>query len=228
MNKLYFSWCCIALASLGLLASACDKRASVAASPAASQPPRTAVSSTSATPTDSPAPDKPEQNVTKSIVVYFSKTGTTETLAKAIQRETKGEIYRIVPAQPYPEDYHTTTELAQKEFRDSIYPDYNKDTDIRFESYSTIYVGYPIWWGRAPMIVQNFLLNQQLTGKRIIPFTTFHSSGLGTSVEDIQNSAGKAIVVTDALGVRTSDVATPSAAERVKTWVKSHQPSESN
>ena len=124
--------------------------------------------------------------MSKSIVIYFSRAdenygvddtsvGNTELLAKEIIKSKQADEFKIEPVTPYPANYQDTVNLATKEFEDKIYPEYTDDVNL--DSYDTVYLGYPIWWGDIPMIVQNFLNNHNWQGKTIYPFCTHEGSG---------------------------------------------------
>ena len=120
----------------------------------------------------------------KTIVVYFSQTGTTKGIAEKIASITGGKLYEIVAANPYSEadlDYNNDNCRATKEQNDkSARPETLNDT-FELDSYSTIYLGYPIWWGQAPRIMDTFVEAHNFDGKKVIPFCTSGSSDIGNS-----------------------------------------------
>ena len=134
----------------------------------------------------------------KCLIAYFSRggdnyvsgkivnlpVGNTELAARMIQEMTGGDLFRIEPVEPYPEDYTEATETARKELRENARPALTggvKDLD----SYDVIFLGYPNWWGTMPMPVFSFLESHDLGGKTIAPFCTHEGSGLGRSEKDI-------------------------------------------
>ena len=126
------------------------------------------------------------------LVVYFSATGTTRGIAEKIASLTGSELVEILPAQPYTtEDLnyndHTTRATVEQntpEARPEI------ANDISLEGYTTVYLGYPIWWGQAPRIMSTFVESLDFTGITVIPFCTSGSSGAGRTGETLGEQAG--------------------------------------
>lgn len=83
------------------------------------------------------------------LIAYFSWSGNTEQLAHMIQTETGGELFEIAPATPYTEDYNTLLDVAQQEQADNARPELASQVE-NWDSYSTVFVGYPDWWSDAP------------------------------------------------------------------------------
>lgn len=128
----------------------------------------------------------------KVLVAFFSHTGenygvgnitkgNTHIVAEMIAEKTGGELFEIVPVKDYPTEYTPCTEVAQKEKTANARPAIKADKDIA--DYDTIYIGYPIWWGDAPMPVYTWIEKHQWQGKTVIPFCTHEGSGLGSSPE---------------------------------------------
>ena len=120
----------------------------------------------------------------KTLVIYFSQTGTTKGIAEQIAKITGGDLYEISAAKPYVEsdlDYNNDNSRATKEQNDkSVRPEIADDTVI-LDDYSTIYLGYPIWWGQAPRIMDTFVESHSFDGKKVIPFCTSGSSDIADS-----------------------------------------------
>jgi len=130
----------------------------------------------------------------KVLVAFFSHTGenygvgnikkgNTHIVAEMIAEKTGGELFEIVPTKDYPTEYTPCTEVAQKEKSANARPAIKADKDIA--DYDMIYIGYPIWWGDAPMPVYTWIEKHQWQGKTVIPFCTHEGSGLGSSPEYI-------------------------------------------
>lgn len=123
------------------------------------------------------------------LVVYFSATGTTKAIAEKIAGQTGASLYAITPAQPYTSDdlnYNDNNSRANREMNDaSVRPELAGDK-IDLDSYDAIYLGYPIWWGTAPRIVESFLDSYSCDGKTIYLFCTSGSSGAEKSLKDLQ------------------------------------------
>lgn len=111
----------------------------------------------------------------KSLVVYFSWSGTTERLAEMITERTGADLFRIEPAEAYPESYVPCTEVAKEELEKGVYRKL-KTSIPSLENYDTIFVGTPVWWHTAAMIVQGALKDVDFSGKTVIPFCTYAST----------------------------------------------------
>ena len=126
---------------------------------------------------------QPSTTDAKIAVVYFSATGNTRTVAEFIKQETNADIYEIVPAQIYTDADLTWTDnnsRATKEQNDkTARPEIQNEIDL--SAYHTIFLGYPIWFGDCPRIVQTFIETNSLNGKTVIPFCTSGSSGISGS-----------------------------------------------
>lgn len=126
------------------------------------------------------------------LVVYFSATGTTKEAAERIAVITDADIYEIVPSKPYSsadldwndDNSRTTIEMNDKNTRPEI-----GSEDISLEGYSTIYIGFPIWWGDAPRIMSTFVEKYSFEGKTVIPFCTSGRSGIGSSGDNLKELA---------------------------------------
>lgn len=127
------------------------------------------------------------------IVVYFSATGTTEGVAERIASVTGGDIFELLPAEPYSSadlDWKDKNSRATIEMNDQkARPAIANDT-VDLESYSTVYIGYPIWWGGVPRIMSTFVEAHDFDGKTVIPFCTSGSSPIGRSGKDLASQAG--------------------------------------
>ncbi|MBO4456566.1 MAG: flavodoxin [Butyrivibrio sp.] len=136
-----------------------------------------------------------EDNSTASgtIVVYFSATGTTKGVAETIASVTNADIYEIVPAKPYTDedlDYGDSNSRTSLEMNDeSARPEIAGET-ISLDGYSTVYIGYPIWWGDAPRIMSTFVEAYNFDGKTVIPFCTSGRSEIGQSGKHLASQAG--------------------------------------
>lgn len=133
------------------------------------------------------------QNASDILVVYFSATGTTKGVAEKIAAITGADLYEIKAAQEYTtedldwndSDSRTTHEQNDK----SVRPEIGSDP-ISLEGYSTIYIGFPIWWGEEPRIMDTFVESYDFDGKTMIPFCTSGGSGIGMSGKNLESNAG--------------------------------------
>ena len=143
-------------------------------------------------------PDTPETPTTtgsKTLVVYFSASGSTKAVAETIADELDADIFELVPTQPYSSDdlnWTVNGSRVNREHDDESLRDIalTQTTPANWDDYDTVLIGYPIWWGIAAWPVNNFVKNNDFTGKAVIPFCTSSSSGLGQSgtlLEDMAN-----------------------------------------
>ncbi len=118
------------------------------------------------------------------LVVYFSATGTTKGVAEQIAAITGGDIYEIKAAVPYtPDDlnYHDTNSRTSNEQNDkSTRPEIGSEA-VDLSAYKTVFLGFPIWWGEEPRIMDSFAESCDFEGITVIPFCTSASSGIGRS-----------------------------------------------
>ena len=129
------------------------------------------------------------------LVVYYSATGNTEAVAGYIAEATGGDLFELEPAEPYTDaDLNWTDENSRVtlEHEDESLRDVElvADTVDNWDSYDTVFIGYPIWWGIAAWPVDTFVEANDFTGKTVIPFCTSSSSGLGQSGELLSEMAG--------------------------------------
>lgn len=124
---------------------------------------------------------------TKTLVVYFSATGTTKPLAEYAAEILNADLYEIVPENPYTEAdlaYYINGRADQEQNDSSARPGISGGVE-NMERYDIIILGYPIWHGQAPRIISTFLESYDFSGKTIIPFCTSHSSGIGSSADNL-------------------------------------------
>lgn len=165
---------------------------------------------------EDPAPPAPEeQPKDKALVVYFSHSGNTKSVADAIASQTGADTFRIEPVEAYTTDYNTLLDVARDEQSAQARPAISGSIDD-LDQYSVIYLGYPNWWGDMPMILYTFLDTYDLSGKTIAPFVTSGGSGLSGTVGTIRSLEPDA-TVTDGLAIRDSAAANPDSA--VESWL---------
>ena len=129
------------------------------------------------------------------LVVYYSASGHTETVAGYIAQATGGDIFEITPVEPYTDDdlnWSDSDSRVTREHEDESLRDVELTTTQveNWDSYDTVFIGYPIWWGIAAWPVDGFVEANDFTGKTVIPFCTSSSSGLGESGELLAELAG--------------------------------------
>lgn len=126
----------------------------------------------------------------RALVAYFSRSGNTRVVAGLIRRAQGADLFEIVPAAPYPEDYLETVAQATRE-RDSGFEPRLATRVPAIERYDTLYLGFPIWGETTPPIIRSFLKAHDLAGKTLIPFVTHGGFGLGNSRAVLASHAGK-------------------------------------
>ena len=144
------------------------------------------------------------------LVVYFSATGTTKGVAEQIASVTGADTYEILAAQTYTADdlnWHDQNSRTTLEQNDkSVRPAIGSET-ISLDGYSTIYIGYPIWWGEEPRIMDTFVESYDFSGKTVIPFCTSGGSGIGASGANLAANAGSGNWLEGARLSSSSDIA---------------------
>lgn len=129
----------------------------------------------------------------ETLVVYFSATGTTKGVAEKIASITGGDTYEIEAAQEYTDadlDWNDSDSRTTHEQNDaSARPEIGSDP-VSLKGYKTIYIGYPIWWGEEPRIMDTFVENYDFDGITMIPFCTSGGSGIGRSGQNLADNAG--------------------------------------
>ena len=127
------------------------------------------------------------------LVVYFSATGTTKGVAEKIAAVTDADLYEIVPAEEYTSNdlnYNDANSRTTKEQNDaSVRPEISSET-IDLSGYTTIYIGYPIWHGQEPRIMDTFVETYDFGSVTVIPFCTSGSSSIGQSGSNLASNAG--------------------------------------
>lgn len=155
----------------------------------------------------------------KVLVVYYSATGSTKAVAETIADTTGGDLFEITPKEPYTSDdlnWSDDNSRVSREHADESLQDVELTTTTvdNWDSYDTVFIGYPIWWGSAAWPVDNFVKDNDFTGKTVIPFCTSASSGIGQSGSLLADMAGTGDWLD---GERFSSGASDS---EVQDWVK--------
>lgn len=131
----------------------------------------------------------------KTLVVYYSATGNTRDVAEKIAQITNGDLFEIEPTEPYTNDdlnWSNANSRVSREHDDESLRDVElvSTTVDNWDSYDTVYIGYPIWWGIAAWPVNNFVKDNDFTGKTVVPFCTAASSGIGDSGKLLEEMTG--------------------------------------
>lgn len=174
-----------------------NKPASSATQPETSapteQPATEPFESSSTDPAESEPETQPETG--KTLVVYYSASGNTERVAKDIAEAAGADLFEIVPTEVYTSDdldWTNPDSRVSREHDDESLRDVPLTTTEvpDWDSYDTVFIGYPIWWGIAAWPVDTFVKNNDFTGKTVIPFATSSSSGMGQSGSLLADMAG--------------------------------------
>ena len=169
-----------------------NKPASSTMQPETSAPTEQPESSSTA-PAESEPETQPETG--KTLVVYYSASGNTERVAKDIAEAAGADLFEIVPTEVYTsEDLNWTnsdSRVSREHDDESLRDVPLTTTEVPdWDSYDTVFIGYPIWWGIAAWPVDTFVKNNDFTGKTVIPFATSSSSGMGQSGSLLADMAG--------------------------------------
>lgn len=160
---------------------------------------------------------KPMAQNKKVLVAYFSATGTTKRVAENLAKATGAVVYEIKPAVPYTDadlnwrdsNSRSSVEMNNKTSRPEMAAD-----NFSVKEYDTVYLGFPIWWGTAPHIVETFLEKHDFTGKTIILFATSGSSGMGNTDKDLKPSVSASTKI-----VKGKTLNSNPSVEELKKWV---------
>ena len=185
-----------------------------AATPAPTQEPEAAPTQTAA----EEAPTEPTQE-NKSLVIVFSCTGTTRGVAEKIAALIGAELVNLVPAQPYTAEDLNYNDRSTRATVEQNTPEARPEiaSDISLDGVTTLYLGYPIWWGQAPRIMSTFVESHDFTGITVVPFCTSGGSGAGHTGETLGEQAGTGTFLTStrfSSGVSDSEL---------QSWIDSHK-----
>lgn len=149
----------------------------------------------------------------KVLVLYYSQTGTTETVAQEISTRLGADIEKIVVETPYDGNFQETIDRCLKEREGGILPEI-LPVKADLKAYDVIFLGYPVWFGTYAPPVAAFLNSADLAGKKVVPFCTFGSGGLDSSTRDLVEKQPGAEVL-PGYGVRTARIeAAPGEIDR--------------
>lgn len=174
-----------------------NKPASSTTQPETSAPTEQPATEPSESSSTAPAESEPETQpeTGKTLVVYNSASGNTERVAKDIAEAAGADLFEIVPTEVYTSDdldWTNPDSRVSREHDDESLRDVPLTTTEvpDWDSYDTVFIGYPIWWGIAAWPVDTFVKNNDFTGKTVIPFATSSSSGMGQSGSLLADMAG--------------------------------------
>lgn len=156
---------------------------------------------------------KSEENMKKTLVIYYSQTGATEQVAREFAQRIGSDMVEIEAQQPYNGTYDETIARCLKEREANELPELN-ELNVDLAAYDTIFLGYPIWFGTYALPMASFVTNNDFAGKTIVPFCTFGSGGLSASMKDLE-AALPAAEICQGYGVRNARIAkAPGEVER--------------
>lgn len=168
-----------------------------------------------------------KQNV---VVLYFSNTGTTKSVAKKIKKNTKGKLIEIKAEDPYTEEdldwgdensrVTTEHESAATPAESTVRPEIENLGTIKkaVKKADVVYIGYPIWWGEAPHIIYTLVENIDLKKKTVVPFCTSMSSGLGSSAKHLKQNA---VISSKTKWLKGRNFYDGATQKKVDKWIKS-------
>ena len=133
-----------------------------------------------------------QKKAQKVLVLYYSQTNNTKLVAEEIANRLDADIEAIVAVNPYDGDFQQTIERCMQERKEGVLPEI-KPLKSKIEKYEIIFIGYPIWFGTYAPPVAKLLQQVDLSGKRVIPFATFGSGGIESSMKDLIKAQPNAI-----------------------------------
>ena len=173
------------------------------------------------------------QNGGRILIAFFSRAdenynvgtvevGNTEIMAGFMKDYLgdKADTFKIDPVKPYPADYKECTEVATEEKNSNARPEFKNADSVDIDNYDTIFIGYPIWWGDVPMIINTFLEKYDFSGKTIIPFNTHEGSGNSGTFSDIKSKMKSSNVNTNGLAIQGKTARQESSRSTVENWLK--------
>lgn len=129
------------------------------------------------------------ESETKILVAYFSATNTTEEIANYAAESMRADLYEIIPQEPYTDadlNYNDDNSRSSIEMNDPSSRPAISGSVENMDQYDIVFIGYPIWWGEAPRIMNTFMESYDFSGKTIVPFCTSGGSGIGSSAENLE------------------------------------------
>ena len=167
-------------------------------------------------------PDQPQAGVggeseyfsgRRVLIAYFSWGGTTRRMALQIQAITGGDLFEIEPVNPYPTSYTPCTEVALEE-RDTDARPAIKNRVENWDEYDIVFLGGPVWWHTAPMILHTFAESYNFEGKTVVPFTTYASTFRDETLQAIVDMTPAAVHL-EGLGLTSGSI----SESRIQTWI---------
>ena len=177
--------------------------------------------------------DEKTTDSSKILIAYFSRAdenynvgtvevGNTEVMAGFIKEYfgDKADAFKIEPVKDYPTDYKECTEVATEEKNSNARPEFKYSDKFDIKDYDTIFIGYPIWWGDVPMIINTFLEKYDFSGKKVYLFNTHEGSGDAGTYSSLKSKLSTATVDTNGLAIQGKIARQSSSKETVENWLK--------
>jgi len=163
--------------------------------------------------------DNKPQPSNKTLVAYFSASGNTKKLAETTAKAIGADIYEIVPEKPYTKEdlnYNNENSRSSVENRDSKARPALKDKNANIASYDKIVLAYPIWWGKAPRILETFVESYDFSGKTVVAICTSGGSDIGSSADYLKS------VAQGSFDLKGGKLFSPNVStDEIKSWWKS-------
>lgn len=157
------------------------------------------------------------ENTKKSLIVYYSYRGNTESIAEMIQKETGADVVRIQTAVPYTGSYNQVVNQGQEEVNRGYCPKINP-VDVDWSQYDTIILGTPVWWYTFAPAMHTFLKSQDWNGKTVYPFAT-NGGWIGHTFKDFKNLC-KGADVKNGLNVRFDESTLHTSKKDIMEWIQ--------
>ena len=136
----------------------------------------------------------PKKETQKTLVLYYSQTGNTKAVAQEIASRLNADMEEIVPVNPYDPDFKATIDRCMKDREEGIVTEI-KPVAADIAKYDLIFIGYPVWFGTYAPPIATYLSQVNLSGKKVVPFCTFGSGGLESSLKDFSQQQPEAKIV---------------------------------
>ena len=158
-----------------------------------------------------------DDTMPKILIAYFSFEGHTKQIAEEIHAQIGGDLFEITPETPYVGTRNDLSGIASTELRENARPALSTHVS-NMEQYDMVFVGYPCWWSNAPMAVFTFLEEYDFSGKTVVPFTSYGTSGWGNSIASIQKSVGDHTTIAEGFSVQEDNM--QNLSTRVAAWLQ--------
>lgn len=154
----------------------------------------------------------------KNLILFYSWSGNTKTIAELIHDEIGGGFFEIEPKEAYPEQYSKIVGIGKNEVWNSIKPELLKLPAANYiEFYDNIFIGSPMWWGSLSPCMTSLLSQINIKGKTIIPFITHGGSGIRDSIEELKDLCSESEFLKEFVAYQKGD---KSLKENVNAWLK--------